>query len=149
MLNAITEFLGSLRPKPETATPPYDAVQLGAAALVVHLAWVDGAFSVREAAWLRQAVESYTGLSGDDAERFIALAEQIDRETDDFAASVESLRRRLAPDQRLSLVALLWRTAMADGVLHEFEEDLVMRIGELLGLSAPEAEAIRAAELSR
>lgn len=142
------EFLDSLRPRPEAAAPS-DEVLLCAAALAVHLARVDGAYNDREAAWLRQAVEIYTGLAGGDAERFIALAEQIDRETDDVAASVESLRRRLAPDQRLSFVSLLWRTAMADGALHEFEEDLVMRIGDLLGLSAPEAEAIRAAELTR
>ena len=50
MLKAITEFLESLRPRPEAAAPPYDEVQLGAAALVVHLVRVDGAYSAREAA---------------------------------------------------------------------------------------------------
>jgi uncharacterized tellurite resistance protein B-like protein len=149
MLKAIRAFLGSLGVGPDAGAPAYDEVQLSAAALVVHLAHVDGAFSARESAWLRQAVETYTGLGGSDADRFLAAAREMDQERGDFAESVEALRRRLQPDQRLNLVALLWRCALADGVLHEFEDDLISRIAELLGLSAPEAEAVRAAELVR
>jgi uncharacterized tellurite resistance protein B-like protein len=149
MLREIRDFLASLGLGRDADAPPYDEVQLSAAALVVHLAHVDGAFTARESAWLRQAVETYTGLSGGEAERFLEAARQVDQERGDFAESVEALRRRLPPDQRLNLVALLWRCAMADGVLHEFEDDLIARIAELLGLSPPEAEAVRAAELAR
>lgn len=148
MLRTVAQFIASLTGGAPVAPAP-DEVQLSAAALIVRLARVDGAFSAREEAWLRQAVETYAGLSGEDGERFLALAEQHARETDDLATMVEVLRRRLPPDQRLSLVALLWRMALADGVLHEFEEALVSRIAELLGLAPEEASAIREAELSR
>ncbi|MFO1150226.1 MAG: TerB family tellurite resistance protein [Alsobacter sp.] len=149
MLKEIRDFLASLGLGREAGTAAFDEVQLSAAALVVHLAYVDGAFSTRESIWLRQAVATYTGLSGAEAERFLEAARQVDQERGDFSESVEALRRRLPPDQRLNLVALLWRCAMADGVLHEFEDDFIARIAELLGLSPPEAEAIRAAELAR
>jgi uncharacterized tellurite resistance protein B-like protein len=149
MLKAVAQFIASLAAGESPSGQDYDEVQLSAAALIVRLAKVDGAFSSREEAWLKQAVESYTGLSGDEAERFLDMADQVARESDDLAASVEVLRRRLPPDQRLSLVALLWRMALADGVLHEFEEALIARIADLLDLSPAEAEAIRDAELQR
>lgn len=149
MLRTVAQFIASLAGAESPAEPAYDEVQLSAAALIVRLARVDGAFSAREEAWLSQAVETYTGLTGDEAGRFLALAEQHARESDDLAAMVDVLRRKLPPDQRLSLVALLWRMALADGVVHEFEDALVSRVSELLGLSPEEAAAVRDAELQR
>lgn len=149
MLKAFLAFWDSLGG--ETAAPERrpDDVQLVAAALIVHLAEIDGAFNTREAEWLRETVQAYTGLTGEDAERFIALADQTERETADLEEFVAPLRRRLPPDQRLQLLSLMWRMALADGVLHEFEEDLIARVAELMGLSAAESEAIRAAALHR
>lgn len=149
MLRTVAQFIATLAGGDVPAEPAYDEVQLSAAALIVRLARVDGAFSAREAAWLRQAVETYAGLSGDEATRFLELAEQHASEATDLAETVDILRRRLPPDRRLSLLALLWRMALADGVVHEFEEALVTRVAELLDISAPEAAAIRDAELQR
>src|SRR5690349_21583647 len=107
VLKAFLAFLDSLGSDPAAQATPDDDVRLVAAALIVHLAEVDGAFSTREAEWLRATVEAYTGLRGEEAARFIALADQTERETSDLADFVGPLRRRLPPDQRLQLVSLL------------------------------------------
>ena len=149
MLKAFLAFLDSLGGDPSPSAPAPDDIRLMAAALIVHLAEVDGAFSTREAEWLRGTVEAYTGLTGEEAERFIALADKTERETSDLAEFVGPLRRRLPPDQRLQLVSLLWRMALADGELHELEEHLINRAAELLGLSPAESDAIRQAAVHR
>jgi uncharacterized tellurite resistance protein B-like protein len=149
MLKEFLAFWEGLRGNAEPQEPGPDDIRLIAAALIVHLAEIDGAFSAREAAWLRGTVETYTGLTGDDADRFIALADRTGREISDIADFVAPLRRRLPPDQKLQLLALMWRMALADGVLHEFEEDLISRVADMLGLSEPEADAIREAALHR
>jgi uncharacterized tellurite resistance protein B-like protein len=149
MLKAVAQFLALFSADEAPARPPYDEVQLSAAALIVQLARVDGAFSAREEAWLRETVQAYTGIAPEDVDDFIALADQHGREAGDFATSVEALRRRLEPAERLTLVALMWKMAMADGTLHEFEEVLVERVAELLGLAPAEAAAVREAELQR
>lgn len=149
MLKPLADVLAALRGIAEGPRTGPDDVTLAAAALVVRLAMVDGAFSSREAAWLRRTVEQVTGLTGAEADRFIARADRYDRETGDLSTTLDVLRRHLDPDRRLTLLAHLWRMAMADGVLHEFEEDLIGRIADQLGISPLEAEAIRAAEVDK
>ena len=45
------------------------------------------------------------------------------------------LCRELDQDGRKRIVEMLWEVVMADGVIHEFEANLVWRAAELLGVS--------------
>ncbi|MGO4571961.1 TerB family tellurite resistance protein [Microvirga sp. 2TAF3] len=49
----------------------------------------------------------------------------------------------IGPDERPRLLALAYRVAAIDGVVHEFEDDLIWRMGRLLGLSAETLAAIK------
>jgi uncharacterized tellurite resistance protein B-like protein len=40
----------------------------------------------------------------------------------------------------------MWRMALADGAVHEFEDTLISRACEMLGVGRADAEAIRTAE---
>jgi uncharacterized tellurite resistance protein B-like protein len=47
------------------------------------------------------------------------------------------------------MVEMLWEVAYADGVLHEFESNLVWRAAELLGVSTRDRVELRKAVESR
>jgi uncharacterized tellurite resistance protein B-like protein len=53
------------------------------------------------------------------------------------------LKRRLDEDGRRQIIGMLWDMAHADGQVHEFEENVVWRVAELLGVSTRERVELR------
>jgi uncharacterized tellurite resistance protein B-like protein len=53
------------------------------------------------------------------------------------------LKRTLDEDGRRQVIAMLWDMAYADGSIHEFEENVVWRVAELLGVSARDRMMMR------
>ena len=45
------------------------------------------------------------------------------------------LKRQMSEDERIRVIENLWEIVFADGASHEFEENLVWRVAELLGVS--------------
>ena len=63
---------------------------------------------------------------------------------DDIAALIDMAGHSLNDrDGRRQVVAMAYGVAAADGHVAEFEEDLVWRLGHLLGLADPDIAAIR------
>ncbi len=53
------------------------------------------------------------------------------------------LKRRLDEEGRIAVVGMLWDMAHADGAVHEFEENVVWRVAELLGVSTRDRVLLR------
>lgn len=143
MLKTLSALVDSLsgRTQPEAAA---DDRQLLAASLIVDCALVDGTLAAPERDMLRKLVTTYTGLAGAQADAFLRKAEAMAAEQGDFAAVASELRRTLDPAQRRTVVELMWRVALADGRLHEFEEDIIDRAAALLGIEQGELAVIKA-----
>ncbi|MGA8170372.1 MAG: TerB family tellurite resistance protein [Methylocystis sp.] len=139
MFESLKAFVGDLaRGAPrETAFEASD-YQLAAAALLVHLASVDGEFDNKERARLQSIVETRFGLDQGQARELIAHAAESERDSVDLFRFTSVLKRTLDEEGRRQVVAMLWDMAYADGTIHEFEENVVWRVAELLGVSARE-----------
>ena len=59
------------------------------------------------------------------------------------------LCRALDQEGRKRIVEMLWEVVLADGVVHEFEANLVWRAAELLGVSTRDRVSLRKAVESR
>ena len=106
---------------------------LAAVALLVHVARVDGALGDAERARLARLLQGGFAGSAEAAEALIERAVAFDDETRDVATLVELIGRDAGEADRRRLLAMAYVVAAADGRLHEFEEDLVWRVGRLLG----------------
>ena len=109
--------------------------RLAAVALLVHLAEIDGEFDAAERERLQHIVESRFGLSKAQARQLIRDAAESEHDAVDLNRFTSVLKRTLDEDQRRQVVAMLWEMAYVDGEIHEFEESVVKRITELLGVS--------------
>lgn len=116
---------------------------LAVVALLVHVARVDGSIGHAERFQLLRFLEGRFGVVGEEAERLIARASALDDEARDLADLVERVGRGLPEDERRRLLALAYRIAAADGVVREFEDDLVWRLGRLLGFDDAAIVAVR------
>lgn len=144
MLDALKSFIADLTGD-ANAPKPFEAVdyQLAAAALLVNIASIDGDFDDHEKARIQLLVETRFGLPPDAARALIQQACQNEREAVDLYHFTSVLKRRLDEDGRKQVIGMMWDMALADGAVHEFEENVVWRVAELLGVSTRERVELR------
>ena len=120
-----------------------DDYRLAACALLIHVANVDGAIDAAERHRLRDIVHERFGLDAATTSRLIARAEQSDKEAVDFFHFTNVLKHTLDNDGRCKIIEMMWDVAFADGEVTEFEENVVARISELLGVAPRERVTLR------
>jgi uncharacterized tellurite resistance protein B-like protein len=144
MLDALKSFIAELTG--ETEKPKaFEAAdyQLAAAALLIHIASIDGDFDADERARVQQLVETRFALPPDEARKLIAHAFESEREAVDLSRFTSVLKRRLDDEGRRQVIGMLWDMAHADGSVHEFEENVVWRVAELLGVPTRDRVELR------
>lgn len=123
--------------EPPSAFPPGDE-RLAAAALLTHVATVDGRFSDGERERIAELLRHRFDLGVADTDALMRAAATAEDEAVDLYAFTSVLKRRLDEDGRRRIVEMLWEIVYADGKVTEFEDNVVWRVAELIGVSARE-----------
>ncbi len=117
--------------------------RLAAAALLVHTAAVDGNISDVERDKLHGVIKQRFQLDDAAADELIAKATVADENAVDLYRFTSKLNRSLDAKARARLVEMMWQVVYADGVVTEFEDNLVWRAADLLSVSREERIALR------
>jgi uncharacterized tellurite resistance protein B-like protein len=144
MFEAIRNFVADFTcgdKHPDNFSP--DDVRVASAALLIHAATVDGNFGDAERVNLRKLVKTRFDLDDDTAEQLIAQAAEAEQEAVDFYRFTSLLMRKLDEEGRLHFVGMMWQMVYADGRVTEFEENLIWRVADLLGISSRQRIALR------
>jgi len=134
MLDAIRQFIADLTGMPEARSFGDDDYRLAAAALLFHATAIDGIVSAEERAKLHELLKLRFDLDDSDADQLAAAAEAADNEAVDLYGFTSILARRLDEAGRERIVEMMWELVFADGTVHEFEDNLIWRVAELLGV---------------
>jgi len=134
MLDAIRQFIADLTGMPEARRFGDDDYRLAAAALLFHATAIDGIVSAEERAKLHELLKLRFDLDDSDADQLAAAAEAADNEAVDLYGFTSILARRLDEAGRERIVEMMWELVFADGAVHEFEDNLIWRVAELLGV---------------
>ena len=118
-------------------------MKVAAAALLVHATIVDGEVSRSETEVLRDVLERRFKLDHGQAGRLIKQAVEKEKDSVDLYGFTSVLTRNLDRKGRLQVVEMLWEIVMADGIIHEFEANLVWRAAELLGVTSRDRIRLR------
>ncbi|WP_165498263.1 tellurite resistance TerB family protein [Siculibacillus lacustris] len=143
MFDALKRFFADLAPEAPGEPWELDDPRLAVAALMFHLIAVDGCITPREMAGMEGELGRRYGLDAPQVRTLVAAARASTRESTDLQSFTAGLARRLPMAERHEVLASLLRVALIDGSLHEFEDDLVWRIADLLGIAPHERVAIR------
>ena len=137
MLNAVRQFLRDMTKQADEDGELGDD-RLAAAALLVHTSGVDGDFSADERQKLATLLSDRFSLEGSEAEELITRAQAADLVAVDLYRFTSVLKSKLDDSGRRRIVEMMWEMVFADGEVHEFEDNLVWRVAELLGVSTRE-----------
>jgi uncharacterized tellurite resistance protein B-like protein len=120
-----------------------DDCRVAAAALLVHVAALDGDLSTPARDRLRALLTAQFSLTEALTEELIEAAAAADRDAVDFYHFTSLLMRTLDEQGRLRVVEMLWEIAFADGAISEFEDNALWRVADLLGISSRDRIALR------
>ena len=144
MLAELKEFFSELidgqKPQHQFAEHDY---RRAAAALLVHVATLDGDLTEAKRGKLHAILETQYGLDVAATDELIAEATQDDREAVDFYHFTSLLMRTLDEAGRLRIVEMLWEMVYVDGAVSEFEANVMWRVADLLAVSARDRITLR------
>jgi uncharacterized tellurite resistance protein B-like protein len=136
MLSSLRRFLTDFANGGEEVAMGEDEVRLAAAALLFHVIAVDGMVGEEERALLADLLKHRFDLDANEAESLVAEAETAEAEAIDLYRFTSLLKQRLDVADRERVIAMMWKLGFADGRLHEFEDNAIWRVAELLGVSS-------------
>ncbi|BCP56053.1 hypothetical protein K32_46700 [Kaistia sp. 32K] len=135
MLSVFRNFLAELTGGGTDKGFGEDDHRLAAAALLHHVVAVDGEVTESERQRLHDLLQNRYGLDADATEDLMRAAEKADDEAVDFYRFTSVLKTRLDEIDREQIVAMMWDLVYADGRLTEFEDNVIWRVADLLGVS--------------
>jgi len=132
MFDKVTKLLG-LNAKADES--PDNNLQLATAALLVYVSRADGDFSSEERAQLLDCLKEQFALDSKDAEQILDDAEAQQQEATCLYRFTKSITDELDQSGRQDIVKLLWRVALADNHIDNFEANVLAKVSGLLGVS--------------
>ena len=149
MINRISSLFARSQQAEIAAAGPRGDKHLAAAVLLVEAAAMDGHFDESERATIEAALGARFGLDNDEIASLMVLAESAQDEANHLLRFTRAVKDGCSAEQRIELIELLWEVVYADGELHDYEANLMRRIGGLLYVSDRDRGAARKRVLSR
>jgi uncharacterized tellurite resistance protein B-like protein len=110
--------------------------RLAATALLIHVISLDGVPSETEKRKLHALLEYRFELDPGTADKLIADATLVEGEAVDLYHFTSVIMRSVNEEGRLRIIEMMWELVFADGHVTEFEDNIVWRAADLLGISS-------------
>lgn len=140
MLDGLRQFIADIVSPSEHQERAFDdtGYRLAATALLVHVVSLDGEPTEVEKRKLHSLIESSFKLDPGTADRLIASATKVEGEAVDLYHFTSVIMRSVNEEGRLRIIEMMWELVYADGQVSEFEDNVVWRAADLLGISSRE-----------
>lgn len=145
MFESLRQFIADVVSPSATEQQAFDdtGYRLAATALLVHVISLDGAPSAVETQKLHSLIETRFGLDPGTADRLIAAATLEEGQAVDLYHFTSVIMRAVDEPGRARIVEMMWEMVYADGAVSEFEDNVVWRAADLLGISTRERVNLR------
>ena len=137
MLDGLRQFIADIV-SPDAQPRAFDEAdyRLAATALLIHVVSLDGEPSAIEKRKLHSLIETRFKLDRGAADRLIALATRAEGDAVDLYHFTSVIMRSVDEEGRLRIVEMMWELVYVDGEVSEFEDNVVWRAADLLGVSS-------------
>ena len=138
MLGGLKRWLVDRLAGEEPVLTRAEEVRLATAALFVRAVTVDGAISQHERQMLHRVLSREFSLSTQEASNLMGAAQRLNAESGDLFGLTSQIRSYLNAERRHRIIEVMCEIAYSDGKLHEFEDDMISRVADLLGIDSDE-----------
>lgn len=138
MLDKLRQFIAEVASPLTQDNRPFSDTdyRLAATALLIHVVSLDGEPSEVERQKLHAVLQSRFQLDAATATQLIAEATLVEGEAVDLYHFTGVIMRSVDDEGRKRIVEMMWELVYADGNVSEFEDNVVWRAADLLGVSS-------------
>lgn len=146
MLNRIKSLFAG--PQADAPALPEDG-RLAAAALLVRAARMDEQYDASEITAISECLHRHFELSAEELATLLADAEAAETEATDLFRWTKKFADSNDHAARVELIEMLWEVVYADGILSDYEANLLRRVAGLIYVPDREAGEARLRVLKR
>lgn len=147
MLERIKQLFAGYEADPATSRDMDPA--FAAAALMIEAASIDGEVSAKERETIAALLVRGFDVDPGAADGIVAAAEKRMTDAQQLHPFARTIRDNLSGRERVSLVEAIWEVIYADGRAHDYETNLMRRLGGLIYVSDVAIGAARKRVLDR
>jgi uncharacterized tellurite resistance protein B-like protein len=138
MLDGLRHFIADVISPTAHETRSFDdtGYRLAATALLIHVISLDGEPSEIEKRKLHSLLENRFELDPGTADQLITAATLVEGEAVDLYHFTSVIMRSVDEEGRLRIIEMMWELVYVDGEVSEFEDNVVWRAADLLGVSS-------------
>ena len=136
MLDGLRQFISEITSS-DAGPRPFDETdyRLSATALLIHIVSLDGEPTAVERRKLHSLIETSFKLDPGTADQLIASATRAESDAVDLYRFTSVIMREVDGEGRHRIVEMMWEMVFADGKVTEFEDNVLWRAADLLGIS--------------
>jgi len=149
MINKIKSLLLGTAPDNTPIVDDEEPIRVAAAAVMIEAAIMDGDFDEQERHIISELLGECFDLSPSEVEAVIVAGIEAVENSVELYGFSRTLKNGYEPEQRIKIVEMLWHVSYADGVLHDYEANLVRRLSGLLHVTDRESGDARKRVLER
>ncbi len=147
MIGRIKKLLASRNDVNITADD--EALKLASAALLLEAACMDGHADDVEISTVINLLGDHFDLSSGEASELVNAGREVLANSVELYGFTRTIKNSFNHEDRVRMIEMLWKVVYADGILHDFEANLVRRICGLIYVSDRESGDARKLVLER
>jgi uncharacterized tellurite resistance protein B-like protein len=138
MLDKLRQFIAEVASPLTQDNRPFSDTdyRLAATALLIHVVSLDGEPSEVEKRKLHTVLQTRFQLDAATVSQLIAEATLVEGEAVDLYHFTSIIMRSVDEEGRKRIVEMMWELVYADGNVSEFEDNVMWRAADLLGVSS-------------
>ena len=136
MIDIVKRFFGRI---PADATSPAENTQhdarVAVCALLLEMAKIDETFTTAEMSQIISILKEKYGLSTEDADALISVAEQELEGSIDYWQFARLINENYSTEEKADIIEMLWQIVFVDGNMDKYENHLMHKLSDLLRLT--------------
>ena len=134
---------------PETPSFQASKLQTAISKILVRTAKIDDDFHILEENKILDLLQSYFELNSFEAQSLLEIAIKEEENATDLYAYTNVIKKELALYDRKKIIQMMWEIIITDEDFDPYENNLVWRVAELIGISTRERVQIKKDFLSK
>lgn len=131
MLNKIKKLLSKT---PEKIAPNKHDISLAVTAMMIEIMHSDGKLAEAEHNMMIESMKQRFGLTATEILALIEEANAATQKATDFHQFTSRIKDEYSTEERIAFLTDLWKIAMIDEHIDEYEEHLIRRVANLVGI---------------
>ncbi|MEK9794286.1 MAG: TerB family tellurite resistance protein [Hyphomicrobiales bacterium] len=142
-MNFIKNLFKKESSKSDTVSFEPTELQIAVSKILVRTAKIDDEFHILEEQKILELLTKYFSLNDEDSKNLMELGISEEKSATDLYAYTNTIKKSLELNERKKIIEMMWQIIVTDDNFDPYENNLVWRVAELIGISTRERVQIK------